>query len=778
MRASSSFMIVLVLAGVALAFADSGMGEELGPVVAIDLEESAIPDISTLDSVYSGDATRIYAFVVIDGMPGGYVSAYDMGFELISRDSSVINMGFSPLPGWLSLRAAEQAFPDDIVLPGCQCPAAIGFWDLRLLRGLSSSGEFRLTGVSRSAAESITLLDGIGLPVRPRRVHGGSINPPPVWPEDSLPRTWEYVRRDHLGRSISENRAAEHVPGRVIARFVRGMIDLPEGQSFGSASNITNGQVAYVAEQFRLTRVERACRNATRGGREVISRTGELVTVMDLWDIYVFEFPLDAPVWAIVDSLRAIPQCLFAQPNFTSKLRITPNDAKYDDEAQWNLFKMSMEAAWDDQVGSTEVRIGVLDSGIDWNHPDLGEGFGPGFKIRGGWDYVNEDDHPMDDGAIGHGTMVAGMAAALTNNWIGIAGVAGGWGPGNAGCSLYALKISDVAGRIDDLDAFNAMCDAGPSYGIDVINASWGGYDSDALLEGGVVEARKEGIVFVAAKGDRGTDDRSWPCDYNDDWVISVGASTWGFEHRVSGIGGGYGSDYGWDIDMLAPSGGLSTRRTSFSPLYWAFGGTSGAVPNVTGLAALILSTPGSDTLAVEDIEGIIEASCDDIRYDPLVPELDLIGYDEYSGWGRPNAEKVMQLLDCPGYELLHYTATGGYVVGQTDYDPLVLYGEGWPAEGCYYAKRYDVRCDASFPATFSVGPHVWGRGYGASTGWSGRTPNFRMGWCRVVPGTITQTGCQLQSFVYYVRDVWGTPIGWLPCPPNEVVFAYSALGG
>jgi hypothetical protein len=90
--------------------------------------------------------------------------------------------------------------------------------------------------------------------------------------------------------------------------------------------------------------------------------------------------------------------------------------------------------------------------------------------------------------------------------------------------------------------------------------------------------------------------------------------------------------------------------------------------------------------------------------------------------------------------------------------------------------RRFDVRKDVTFPVTFQTTPNVWGRGV-ASIGYNSDNPNWNMGWCEAVPGTITSSGCTLRTFVYEVYSLSGQPLGWWPTHYNSVQFAYTALG-
>jgi hypothetical protein len=235
-----------------------------------------------------------------------------------------------------------------------------------------------------------------------------------------------------------------------------------------------------------------------------------------------------------------------------------------------------------------------------------------------------------------------------------------------------------------------------------------------------------------------------------------------------------WSSNYGNEMDVLAPGVRIwSTLRTSHGYPYGEKQGTSMAAPHVTGLAGLILSE--QPRLPVDDVEGIICASCTDILSDRDGGD-ELTGYDEWSGYGRIYADSALKYLHWP-YMYDHYAETGGYSVGNTSKLQMRFYGDG-DLYGTYFAKRYDVRCDITYLQSYGTFPHVWGRGYGASVGWSAANPNYQVGFCRLVRGSETHTGCQLQTYVYEIWTAEGRYEGWYPCRPSEAVFAYTVLAG
>jgi len=194
------------------------------------------------------------------------------------------------------------------------------------------------------------------------------------------------------------------------------------------------------------------------------------------------------------------------------------------------------------------------------------------------------------------------------------------------------------------------------------------------------------------------------------------------------------------------------------------------AAPHVTGIASLLKGY--NPSLFNDDIENIIKLSADDVN------SAQYPGWDQYLGTGRVNARRALEYLRAP-YVLTQTTATGGSDLGASDYYLMTIYGAPGLSDGSYRVKRHEVRRSVSFsPTTWRA---VWGRGV-ATVGWAdeGNT-NFTMGWCDVVPGTVTSTSATLRTFVY---EVWGYNIlgqtwwiGWYPTTPQNVVFAYTVLG-
>lgn len=256
---------------------------------------------------------------------------------------------------------------------------------------------------------------------------------------------------------------------------------------------------------------------------------------------------------------------------------MTPNDPYYSIGYQWSLGKIGAPAAWDVSIGSSNVIIAVVDSGIDYTHPDKPS------SLLLGWDFANNDNNPYDDN--GHGTHVAGIAAAATNNDVGVAGVC-------PGCKIFAVKVLAGDGRGLSSDVADGIAYAAyysPYYGTrTIINLSLGSQTYSSIIADAVSYAQSRGALVVAASGNEYPTYTypGYPAALPD--VLAVSASTpYDAPAPYSQYGliaapGGDGSPY--DLQDI-----LSTVPTwmAFPPYQW-LAGTSMAAPHVSGVAGLL----------------------------------------------------------------------------------------------------------------------------------------------------------------------------------------------
>jgi thermitase len=308
---------------------------------------------------------------------------------------------------------------------------------------------------------------------------------------------------------------------------------------------------------------------------------------------------------ALMMQLSTDPSVEWVEPNYQVwALETYPDDPTFPD--QWWLSRVKAPAAWDYATGSSSITIAIVDSGVDYSHPEL-DG-----KVIGGWDFVNGDADASDDN--GHGTSVAGIAAAETNNTIGIAGVS--WG-----ARILPVKVLDWAGlgSYEDLAAgIIYATDAGAA----VINLSLGGSAPSELLKQAIDYATSAGVMVIAASGNSGTAGVLYPARYSS--VIAVSATDSG--NQVASF-----SNYGPEVDIAAP--GENIFSTNIDQGYATRTGTSMAAPMVSGAAAILLGLPGNNAPSL-------------VRQQLLTTAVDIppYGKDSYSGYGLLQIDKAVML--------------------------------------------------------------------------------------------------------------------------------------
>ncbi|NOX60747.1 MAG: peptidase S8, partial [Chloroflexi bacterium] len=324
---------------------------------------------------------------------------------------------------------------------------------------------------------------------------------------------------------------------------------------------------------------------------------------------------------ALAEELSRLPGVRFAEPDYyLHAIRgqvTTPNDIYYD-QYQWQLPHIRADEAWDVTTGSSGVTIAIVDTGVDLTHPDLAS------KIVAGYDFINNDNDPSDD--EGHGTHVASIAAAASNNNEGVAGVS--WG-----AQIMPVKTLDYTGSGSLSQVADGIRWAADN-GADIINLSLGGSSASSTLESAVNYAYGKGALLVAAMGNeyQSGNPTNYPAAYNH--VLAVAATDDNDGHASY-------SNSGSHADVSAP-GGDPTSNSDGNPRHWIIGaywrgyspsgyawlaGTSQAAPHVAGLAALLLSVNSS--LTPDQLESIIVDTAVDVQ----AP-----GWDEFSGYGRIDA--------------------------------------------------------------------------------------------------------------------------------------------
>lgn len=313
-----------------------------------------------------------------------------------------------------------------------------------------------------------------------------------------------------------------------------------------------------------------------------------------------------------INELLARGDVAYATYNYKIYALGDPNDTYYGN--QWGLknaqdHDIDAPEAWDIYTGGSNITIAVIDTGVDLDHPDLQA------KIVTGKDFVNNDSLADDDN--GHGTHVAGIAAASGNNGIGIAGVS--WG-----AKVMPLKILNSFGNGSTADLAEAIIYAANN-GAKVINMSLGASCGSGWpdVEEAVNYALGKGVLLVAASGNNYSTPVLCPGAING--VVAVGATD-SNDNRPS-----Y-STYGTALDVSAPGSGIYS--TYFNGNYTSLTGTSMASPHVAGLAALLWSF--APAMSYSEVESLIEQTADD---------LGTVGKDNYYGYGRINAQRALERI-------------------------------------------------------------------------------------------------------------------------------------
>jgi len=467
---------------------------------------------------------------------------------------------------------------------------------------------------------------------------------------------------------------------------------------------------------------------------------------------------------------------------------ISPNDTQFGNQWHLNSFAnpnsdIRAENAWDITKGRNDVIIAVCDGGVDYNHLDLDPG--DRSRVIEGYDSGDDDNDPMDDlpnsstqSFAGHGTSVAGVIGAITNNGNQVAGVM--WN-----CSIMPVKMvgsgeikfpftgtlwdfSTTAFPSDVADAI----DYANNNGAHVINLSYGFNDMGSpinevilrvpLLYDAIENAYNNNVVIVVAIGNEYNEGNptEYPAAFSHE-VIAVGATDENPLQRRST------SNTGPHINVSAPGSSiLTTERFGGTGFH---SGTSLAAPIVSGIAGLIIS---------HGLNRDIELTNDDVRHilENTADDIDAVGFDENTGYGKVNAFNALSLINEPNM-LYHYSSYSGST-SKTNLEKWNYIGNRWGLSSGIYldVDRYEVTKHVSFEVPFCDVPQVWLRDR-ECVSMSFAPPNDGFPWADIT--NVTTTGFDIRYAVYYARyNSLGQTINkWVPSPLESSKIEYTVVG-
>jgi subtilisin family serine protease len=439
----------------------------------------------------------------------------------------------------------------------------------------------------------------------------------------------------------------------------------------------------------------------------------------------------------ILDRLNQDHNILYAEETGSIVPCVVPNDPYYN--RQWGMTNASgifAENAWDKYKGNPNNIIAIIDGGVS-DHVDFGN------KV------IN-----CGIGTWGeHGTHVAGIAAAQSNNGIGVSGI--DWNARILSKRVDSTYDSGFQSVIDAVDYDSNVVVLNNSYSLTNEDGSPGRYS--ITLRRAVAYAYKKNRVFVAAAGNHQLSHPnvvSYPAGYPNVLVVASCNN----QHVIA-----TSSSCGEHVDICAPGVGIYSTISTNSYTYKS--GTSMAAPHVSGVASLLKGY--NRNLSNDDIENIIKLSalkCDSMNGTTWTPAY---------GYGCLNADSALTFLSDP-YSLEQLSTHGGNVINTSDTYHAKFIDAPNIQNGNYLVKRIEVQKEIPISNNIWNIVGIWGRGV-FTTGWRNENPNYGEGYCEVINNSETEI--TLRTYVYQVWSLAGQYLGYYPTTPDNVTFAYTILG-
>jgi hypothetical protein len=460
-----------------------------------------------------------------------------------------------------------------------------------------------------------------------------------------------------------------------------------------SALNAPSNQLQLAIAGISPLKIE----EATRIFRKVVNGNIQSVHEMDQELSRIIILPIDslADEYESANKISVFTEEIeYAEPNYIYHIDAAPsaNDSLYGE--QWSHRVMHVPEAWQFTQGDTSIHIGFIDTGVEWDHPDLVGQFGVnpaedinhnglfdawpstekrldahGNLVFGDLDGIDNDGNgyvddvigynfvdqssinfgtfsgrspfPVDEEPHNHGTAVAGVIAASANNQIGIAGIA-------PKCRLVALRAFDETGNAEDDDIASAIVYAADN-NVKILNLSFGDIVPSLLQRDAIRYATKKGVLIFASSGNDGSTNPHYPSDFDE--CVSVGGTILASDNvSESEV---VTSTHGHGMDLMAPSEHIITLFGSAS--YQFIQGTSFSSPEAAAVAGLILSH--NPKLSNLEIRSILETTC---------TNLDPFGYGAFEANGRIDAFKALTYPGSAAIKITTPNTNDGFHVGDS----------------------------------------------------------------------------------------------------------------
>lgn len=430
--------------------------------------------------------------------------------------------------------------------------------------------------------------------------------------------------------------AQDVMPGRVILKVK------PEYTSYVDGDQLNINRLKPVLEGVGTYRTKQLFPNSDKPATRNLA-PDQVDKQVDITTVYEVFFDQKIDPLKVAQAIKNTQTVVYSEPRFTAKPLNTPSDELLD--SLWHLPIIKAFEAWAIDTGGSDITIAIVDTGVDWDHPDL-EGAlqenadeipdnGVDDDENGyiddviGWNFFDDNNDP-DETGFSHGTHVAGLSGAVVDNALGVAGT--GWS-----CKIMAVKAGDKLNLPFGYDGIVYAADNGA----DVINCSWGNFVISSVAQDIVQYATyNKQAVLVGGAGNDNRETLFYPASFPE--VISVGATD-SLDRKADF------SNYNYLIDVLAPGARIFSLKNDG---YGYDSGTSMSAPIVAGLAGLIKHR--YPQLGPLQIQEQIRVSADASIYD-------LDSNEQFTGklgTGRIDMKQALLTISSPAFRIAYQEVT------------------------------------------------------------------------------------------------------------------------